>query len=294
VAAWLEECGSADAWARAAAWDPAPAREVAGDSRDEACLVMADLVDIKTPITVGHSRGVAELARGAAGRLGLPKADVHLVWQAALAHDLGRVAVPNSIWDKPGPLSSAEWEEVRLHPYRLERFFARSPWLSELGALGSTHHERMDGSGYHRGLSAGALTVLARLLAAADVYQALTEVRPHRPALSAESAGATLRGEVREGRLNGEAVDAVLGAAGHRVRRLRRDWPAGLTSREVEVLRLVARGFPNKQIAAKLFVSSRTVGHHIAHVYYKIGASTRAGATLYALQNDLLAEISAV
>ena len=85
----------------------------------------------------------------------------------------------------------------------------------------------------------------------------------------------------------------MLGAAGHRVRRLRREWPAGLTSREVEVLRLVARGLSNKQIAAKLFLSDRTVGHHIAHVYDKIGGSTRAGATLFALQHDLMAEISA-
>jgi HD-GYP domain-containing protein (c-di-GMP phosphodiesterase class II) len=216
-----------------------------------------------------------------------------LLWQAALVHDLGRVSVPNSVWDKPGPLSSAEWEEVRLHPYRLERFLTRSPWLSEFGALGATHHERMDGSGYHRGLSAGALTVLGRVLAAADVYQALTEHRPHRAALSGGSAGLTLREEVRGGRLDGEAVDAVLAAAGHRVRRLRREWPAGLTSREVEVLRLVARGLSNKQIAARLVLSDRTVGHHVAHIYDKIGASTRAGATLYALQSDLLAEISA-
>ena len=156
-------------------------------------------------------------------------------------HDFGRLGVSNAIWDKRGPLTQAEMERVRLHPYLSERMLAFSPALAPLGAIAVQHHERLDGSGYPRGLAGDAITPAGRLLAAADAYHAMTELRPHRPALAPEEAAAELRAEVAAGRLDGDAVDAVLRAAGHRVRR-RREWPAGLTAREVEVLRLVTRG----------------------------------------------------
>ena len=127
----------------------------------------------------------------------------------------------------------------------------------------------------------------ARLLAAADVYQALCEPRPHRPARAAQDAAGELRREVTAGRLDGDAVDSVLRAAGHRVGR-RREWPAGLTTREVEVLRLLARGLSNKQIAQQLVISPKTAGSHVEHIYRKIDASNRAQASLFAMRHGLM------
>jgi DNA-binding CsgD family transcriptional regulator len=159
-----------------------------------------------------------------------------------------------------------------------------------LGMLATLHHERLDGSGYHRGLPGPLLPPAARLLAVADVYHAMTKPRPHRPALSPERAAEELRREVRAGRLDGDAATAVLAAAGHRTSAVRRDRLSGLTGREVEVLRLLARGLSNRQMAAQLSVSQKTVDNHVQHIYDKIAVSTRAGATLFALQHDLLSE----
>jgi DNA-binding CsgD family transcriptional regulator len=149
--------------------------------------------------------------------------------------------------------------------------------------------ERLDGSGYPRGLPAGAIGRPARILAAADVYQAMLEPRPHREARTPADAAAQLRDEVRAGRLDGDAAEAVLSAAGHRVRR-RREGPAGLTAREVEVLRLLAQGLSNKEIAQRLVISPKTAGNHVEHIYAKIGASSRATASLFAMQHGLLPE----
>lgn len=282
------ELADADGWAAVTAADPAPERLVADDRVTAMLEVVADFVDLKAPGMAGHSRGVAELAAGAAARLGLPTLDTLMVRHAGLLHDLGRTAVSNAVWDRPGPLSSADREQVRLHPYHVERFCARSAWLAPLGALAAAHHERLDGSGYHRGQAATALGTPARLLAAADVYQALTQDRPHRPAHTSEDAAKLLREEARAGRLDGQAAEAVLAAAGQPAR-VRREYPAGLTAREVEVLGLLALGLSNKQIATRLVISARTVGHHVAHAYDKIGVTTRAGATLFALENGLVA-----
>ena len=249
---------------------------------------MADFADIKSPYTLGHSPGVAALAAGAARRCGLVEADVTALRRAGLLHDIGRVGVSAGIWGKEGALSEREWEQVRLHSYYTDRVLARPEPLRRLGALASQHHERMDGSGYHRALAGAALSPPARILAAADAYQAMTEPRPHRRALSPEEAESELRREVRAGRLDGDAVHAVLAEAGHRVPPARRERPAGLSGREVEVLRLLARGLSNRDMAEQLFVSPDTVKHHIQHIYDKTAVSTRAGATMFAMENSLL------
>jgi HD-GYP domain-containing protein (c-di-GMP phosphodiesterase class II) len=158
-----------------------------------------------------------------------------------------------------------------------------------MAAIAVQHRERLDGSGYPRGLSGARISLPARVLAAADAYQAMCEPRPHRPVRSAEQAAIELRAEVQAGRLDGEAVEAVLGAAGHRVSR-RREGPAGLTQREVEVLRLLARGLSNKAIAEQLVISPKTVANHVEHIYSKIDASTRAAAGLFAMRHGLLPE----
>jgi HD-GYP domain-containing protein (c-di-GMP phosphodiesterase class II) len=204
-------------------------------------------------------------------------------------HDLGRLGISNAIWDKRGPLGAGEWERVRMHPYLTERMLHSSKALAPLGAIAVQHRERLDGSGYPGGLSGAAISRPARILAAADAYQAMREPRPYRLERSADEAAAELRSGAKAGRLDADAVQAVLGAAGHRVSR-RREGPAGLTAREVEVLRLLARGLSNKEIAERLVISPKTTANHIEHIYAKINASTRATASLFAMQHGLLPE----
>ena len=278
-------------WEAVLSLEPGKRTRLSGEQFDHACRAIADFADIKSPYTLGHSVGVAELAAQAARSLGLPEADSVALRRAGLLHDLGRVAVSAGIWGKLGPLSEKEWEMVRLHPYYTERVLARPAILARLGALAALHHERLDGSGYYRGLPASMLSPAARVLAAADVYHAMTEPRPHRPALSPEIAAEQLRREARAGRLDSEATNSVLAAAGHSVRSTRREFVAGLSGREIEVLRLIARGHSKKQIAGQLIISEKTVDNHIQHIYNKIGVSTRAGATLFATEHDILAPV---
>jgi HD-GYP domain-containing protein (c-di-GMP phosphodiesterase class II) len=276
-----------------ATWDtvigaePGLRGELDDDGLDRTLEAVADFVDLKSPYTAGHSLGVAALAAAAAERVGLPASDVALVRRAGLVHDLGRLGISNAIWDKTGPLTAPEQERVRLHPYLTERMLAQSPGLAKIGAVAMLHHERLDGSGYHRGLTADSIPATARILAAADVYHAMLEPRPHRDARSPDDAAAELRAEARASRLDGPSVDAVLQAAGHRVRR-RPAQPAGLTPREVEVLELLARGTSNREVGRLLRISPKTVGSHVEHIYTKTGVSTRAGATLFATRHGLL------
>lgn len=283
----LEALDTLSPWDDVLAAEPGAPLRLSEQEFDGALLVMADFADLKSPCFTGHSRAVADLAAEAARQCRLPDADTASIWRAGLVHDLGRVGIKNSIWEKPGPLSDGEWEQARLHPYYTERALARSPALSRLGALAAMHHEHLDGSGYPRGLPAAMLPVAARVLAAADRYRTRLEHRPHRPARTPEQAAQELRAEVRAGRLDGDAVAAVLAAAGHQPRR-RRDWPAGLSTREIEVLRLVARGYSRRQIARLLSISEHTADHHIRHIYDKTGVSTRAGATVFAMEHGLV------
>jgi HD-GYP domain-containing protein (c-di-GMP phosphodiesterase class II) len=275
-------------WESVLALEPDRRNHLTDEEFDRSCEALADFADIKSPYTAGHSPGVAALAAGAGRRCGLVEADVTALRRAGLLHDIGRVGVSAGIWAKEGALSEREWEQVRLHTYYTDRVLARPEPLRRLGALASQHHERMDGSGYHRASPGQTLSPAARILAGADAYQAMTEPRPHRQALSAEQAAAEVRREVRTGRLDGDAVDAVLAEAGHHISRSRRERPAGLSEREVEVLRLLTRGLPNRVMAEQLYLSQDTVKHHIQHIYTKIGVSTRAGATLFAMENAVL------
>ncbi len=278
---------SASVWETVVEAEPEPRPWLPESRLDEVARAFADFADLKSPYTLAHSAGVARLAEDAGKRLGLSEIETVALRRAGLMHDLGRVSVPNGIWDKPGRLGSAEWERVRLHPYHTERILAHAQALASLSSLAGMHHERLDGSGYHRGIPAAMLATSARLLAAADVYQALTEERPHRPALAPRGAAAVVLAEATAGRLDREAVRYVLEAAGQ-PRQKPLEWPAGLTDREVEVLRLVVLGRSNKEVANELFLSHRTVQSHTIHIYGKLGVSSRSGAALFAMENDLL------
>ncbi|MEV6277910.1 HD domain-containing phosphohydrolase [Nocardia sp. NPDC051832] len=254
--------------------------------RLQLCLALAIVVDLKGRWLLGHSGHVADLARGAAELAGSSAAELDTLRAAALLHDIGRAAVSTAIWDRPGPLSLGDWERVRLHTYWTDRVLRRCPGLTDLADLAAGHHERLDGTGYHRGVRSHDLARPARILGAADVFAALTEARPHRPAFSGDDAAKLLMAEAASGALDTAACAAVIEAAG--LRKPRTELPCGLTEREVDVLRLAARGLSNRQIAAELVVSERTVGHHLAHIYDKTGRRTRAGAAVFAMEHGLL------
>lgn len=254
---------------------------------DSALVALADFTDLRSTMRAGHCRGVAELGGAAARGMGLPSAEALAIQRAGLLHDIGLHGVPVTILDKPGRLSATEWERVRLSSYYTQRVLARPAPLARLGAICGLAHERMDGSGYHRGLSGAAIPMTGRILAAACAYRAMIEPRAHRPALTATQAAGVLRAEVRAGRIDGEAAEAVLTAAGAGGRR-RVSGPAGLTPREVEVLILISRGASTGDVAKHLGISRKTAGTHIERIYVKSGASSRSTATLFALRNGLL------
>lgn len=266
--------------------EPTPHREVAGDAIDEAIVTMAAFADLKSKYARNHSTGVAELAAAAARSVGLAPDIVVNVRRAALLHDLGRVAVSAGIWDKTAPLTDLEREKIRIHTYIGERVLARAPSLAGAAEIACAAHERLDGTGYHRRLSAAQCPAAARILAAADVYHALVEDRPHRSAFTPAKAAAEVTKMSEAGTLCPDATRAVLAAAGHVPPRV--DRVDGLTDREVEVLRLLGRGFTNKEIASALDISTKTAGHHVQHIFEKLKVTTRSAAAIYAMQHGIM------
>jgi len=276
-----------DLWAAVVDAEPAPRRGFRGEAAfEEALAGFGDAADLKSPWFTGHARGVAGLARAAADQLS--PAAARTVYRAGLVHDLGRVAVPAGVWERPGQLRADEWELVRLHPYHTGRILARSPVLAPLGLIASRHHERVDGSGYPAGMGASEMDTACCLLAAADVCRALCEPRPHRAPLDLAAAARVMSGLP----LDRDAVRAVLDAAGA-PRPALPALPAGLTERELEILRLLAAGSTKRQIAADLVISQSTVHTHTVHIYAKCDVSTRAGLAMFAMRHGLAARTAA-
>jgi putative nucleotidyltransferase with HDIG domain len=283
----INELPDQDAWTCALAMAP-DADLMLRDSELDAMLgALGDFADLKCPFTVGHSRAVAELAAAAATRVGLALVDVEGVRRAGLVHDLGRMGVPNSVWEKSASLTESDRERIRLYPYLTGRILSRVGGLGPVAAIAESHRERLDKSGYPQGLGGSSLPMTQRVLAAADSYQGSLEHRPHRRALAAVPAAVRLRSEADAGRLDPTAVEAVLAAAGHRTSR-RVSGPAGLTAREVEVLGLLARGLTATEIAQRFVVSAKTVRNHLEHIYLKAGVTNRTGAVLFALDHGLV------
>jgi HD-GYP domain-containing protein (c-di-GMP phosphodiesterase class II) len=274
-------------WKAVIAAEPALGVRLTDEQFETALLAITNFIDLKSPYFLGHGQAVSDLAHEAGGILGVAGDDLTTLRRAGLVHGFGRLGVSNSILDKPGPLGAGEWERTRLQPYVTERMLQQSAALAPLGAIAVQHRERLNGSGYPRALSGNAISMPARVLAASDAYQSMREPRAHRSALSAEQAASQLRAEVKEGRFDADAADAVLAAAGHRTVR-RRDGPAGLTAREVDVLRLAARGLSSKEIASRLVISPKTARNHLEHIYTKIGATSRVTASLFAMEHGLL------
>ena len=165
---------------------------------------------------------------------------------------------------RAGALTERETDAAHLHPYHGERALASLGGEGKaVAALVLRHHERLDGSGYHRYARANDLSAAARVLAAAEAFQTAREPRPHRPASSDSAAAAKLRGAVRDGKLCPEAVEAVLACAGQPARRDVTERLAGLTPREIEVLRLIAAGRTAKEAARELEIAPKTADNHI-------------------------------
>lgn len=278
--------GEGSIWEEFLSLEPKPHRMLDAEKFDRAIAALGDFADMVSPRISGHSPGVAQLTQSAAGLAGFDETGQKRIRHAAMLHDVGRVAIHPRIWQKPGPLSAHEWEKVRLHPYHTGRVLAPSTPLQGLAEVACCHHENTDGSGYYRGVPAAALTTGARLLAAADAFHAMGEPRHHRDPHSKEESAGLLAARVKEGQLDSDAVAAVVEAAG--LDRPKVSDPADLTSREAEVVGLLARGLQTKQVASQLGISPKTADRHIQNAYRKMGVSTRAAATLYATEHGLV------
>lgn len=273
--------------------DDSPYRRMGEEKLLDVALALADYADLKSPFIAGHSRRVADLAERIARRMALPQRQVATTYRAALVHDIGTVAIPSFVLNKPqDQLTASEWEQVRLHPYYSERILSKIPALKADIPIVAAHHERMDGQGYHRGLSGVQIPPEAQIIAVADHFDELSHDRPGQPALGPEEAIRVMDREVGPG-LAAKAYQALVedlqgGAEPPQPRARRQEWPAGLTDREVEVLRLMARGLSRRQAAEALFVSEGTIRSHLEHIYGKIGVSNRSAATLFAIEHRLL------
>ena len=273
-------------WDHVLGAEPGPTLELQGKEIDEALAAIGDFSDLISPSLSGHSGGLSKLAVSAAELAGFADEDIKLIQRAAWVHDVGRVAIPSRVWEKPGVLTVDELEQVRMHTYHSERVLTPSPFLGTLAPVAAAHHEHLDGSGYHQGLTAPVLSRAARLLAVADIYHAMIGPRPHRQPLPPPTAASLLAEQVREGHLDADMVEAVLEAAVLEQTPL--DPPVGLSDREVEALGLLSRGLQTKLIANGLGISSRAAESHVASAYDKIGVTTRAAATFFVMQHGLV------
>jgi HD-GYP domain-containing protein (c-di-GMP phosphodiesterase class II)/DNA-binding CsgD family transcriptional regulator len=274
------------AWELLCDAEPAPHVRISDAQVDDAALAFARFSDLKSTWLTGHSEHVADVAAGAAAEIGLDPRVRTDVRRAGLLHDIGRVGVPTGLWDLTRELSQPERDRVRFHAWETERILSSTPLFGTVAQIAAAAHEREDGSGYHRGRVPEEVAAPARLLEAADVWCALRADRPHRRAVAPAEARRELVAAVERGQLDRVAVDAVL-AAVEQPMLPPQSWPAGLTDREVQVLALMAGGAADKQIAADLGITAKTVAHHVQHVYDKIGVRSRAGATLFAVEHRL-------
>lgn len=287
---WFARLSLTDPWDAVLELEPQPRRMLQGEALDHALCVAADFIDLKSPYMAGHSRRCAELSAEAARLLGCAEDAIARLRRAALIHDFGATGLSNSILDKRGSLTRAEFDRVELHPMLTEQMLRRSPALEELNPVASAHHERCNGSGYHKRMNADVSNAGACLLAATEIYVGMTTERADRAPFSAEDAAAELRKLAAQGALEQRATKAVLAAAGHVDEKpsSRANHPGGLSHREVDVLRLAAKGLTTQEIADRLFISPKTADHHIQHIYNKICVSTRAAAALWAMQHAVV------
>jgi putative nucleotidyltransferase with HDIG domain len=205
----LDDLAAPDLVGRTMAFEPDSVIRLSDDSAiDRIAGSFADIVDAKSPYTGSHSKRVAVVAEGVAVRMGLAPEDVIDVRRAGLLHDLGKLGVPNMILDKPARLEPTEFEIIKRHPELTLRILSQIPTFANVAELAACHHERLDGRGYFRGLTAPGIALGARIVAVADVWEALTADRPYRAAMPMDNALAIM-GEEAGDHLAVDAVDAL-------------------------------------------------------------------------------------
>jgi HD-GYP domain-containing protein (c-di-GMP phosphodiesterase class II) len=272
---------------RVLALEPASAMRDVGDERvDDIALAFADFIDLKSRFAAAHSRRVSKVAEQLARLMSCAPEAVVQIRRAALMHDLGIAAVPSFFLEKPeDQLSEGEWDQYRLHPYHGERILSRVPTLSPYAEMVGNHQERLNGSGYYRGLRSPNISLGSRIIAVADRLDELTHDSPGKPAISVAAAVDLLS---KDDGLDAAIIGALRQAVSDKPGITERPYPAGLTQREVEVLRLAARGLTRAQIGSALHITENTVRHHLEHIYGKTGTRSRVTATLFAIENDLV------
>ncbi len=183
-----EGLGDPDVIAQVSTLEPQEQTLIVGEETiDSICLAFAEVIDAKSPFTYRHSNGVAAAAVAIAGELGMPESEIIPLRRAALLHDIGKLSVPNTILEKPGKLTEEEWDVIKLHPYYTLQILRRIPGFEDLSDVAAAHHEKLDGSGYFRRWTAEQLNTPARILAVADIYDALAAKRPYRDGLPLET-----------------------------------------------------------------------------------------------------------
>jgi response regulator RpfG family c-di-GMP phosphodiesterase/DNA-binding CsgD family transcriptional regulator len=283
----LRQCQD-DLWEVVLTLEPSPRMSVSGPVLLRALGALGDYADLKLPERSGYARRITRIVSAAAEIAELDTSESTTLLRAALVHDLGVVAVPTSVWRARPVPGSADWEQVRLHPHWSARFLARCAGLEQVAVVAGQHHERLDGGGYPFGLT-GDLGRVSGLLACAVLFDELTSARASAGTRrSTSDVAAEMAGLARSGAMDPGDVKAVLGAVGIAAPRVAVERPASLTDREVEVLCLLARGETNRQIADALGISVKTVGAHLEHIYTKADVRSRAAATLFAMQHDLV------
>ncbi|HEX2152553.1 MAG TPA: HD domain-containing phosphohydrolase [Acidimicrobiia bacterium] len=280
----LRRCDD-DMWDVVLDLEPTPAVEIAGPAVRPALQAMGDFADLKNPMLTGHSRRVTGLASAAGQVAGLERDEAEILARAALLHDLGMVAVPASFLGATD--TTADWERFRLHPLWTQRILTRCAGLEPVGLAAGRHHELLDGSGYPSGVRGGEDEV-AGLLACAEFYEEGIAAGRGRPSQDPSMVVEEMVDLAARGAFRSDHVKAVLAAAQAPVPVMEIERPAGLTEREIDVLALLAKGKSNREIAARLKISPKTVGTHVEHVYAKAAVNSRAAATLFAVDNGLV------
>jgi HD-GYP domain-containing protein (c-di-GMP phosphodiesterase class II) len=267
--------------------EPDCAATYAGHDRRVPLATVADVIELKLPWLAGYARRVADVARRAAPLAGMLALEEGPLIRAALLHGLGRVAVPNAVWERPARLNDAEWDQVRKAPFWTARAGVQVPALQPDATLASFAYERLDGSGYFRKARGDVLGMQERVLGAAVAYTALVSARPWRPAHGPAAAATLMTAQAGAGRFDRRAVEAILAAA----RTLPQSPPphdALLSARELEVLRHISLGDTSKEAARALKISPASVRSHADSVFEKLDASSRPALTLKALARGLL------
>jgi HD-GYP domain-containing protein (c-di-GMP phosphodiesterase class II) len=269
--------------------EPSCAADYAGHDRLVPLTIISDVIELKLPWLTGYSRRVAELARRSAAPAGMIALEESPLVRAALLHGIGRVTVPNTVWEHAGKLDRDEWQRVRQAPYWTARAGAQVPAIAQEATLASFIYERLDGSGYFRKARADAMGMQERVLAAAAAFTAMCSPRPWRPAHGEAAAATLLTAQAGAGRFDRHAVGAVIAAA----RTMAPPAPAPardtlLSAREIEVLRHISLGESSREAARAMKISPASVRTHVDHIFEKLHATSRPAATLKALTRGLI------